>query len=149
MQLGGHCLSLIFPNRTVDIGTDSRAHRDFMVQGFRLLTERGVGGGRLIKLTVNFRPPGKKVPVRRGSTAAEKAEAIAATDPGGLGIVSLHSHAKSHGKVMEIVVVGEVRPGGEADLVRFRFLSFGSVPFRSIPFRSVYSLMSARSLIFL
>ncbi len=87
-----------------------------MMQGFRLLTERGVGGGRLINMVIKYRAP-KMVPARRGSTAAEKAEATAASDPGGLGIVSLHSHAKSHGKVMELVVVGEVRPGGEAELV--------------------------------
>ena len=80
MQLTGHCLSLIFPNRTVDIGTDSNTHRDFMMQGFRLLTERGVGGGRLINMVIKYRAP-KMVPARRGSTAAEKAEATAASDP--------------------------------------------------------------------
>jgi len=51
MQATGHCLSLLFPGRSVDIGTDSRAHRDFLLNGFRLLAKRGPSGGELVEVT--------------------------------------------------------------------------------------------------
>lgn len=55
MQATGHCLSLIFPGRSVDIATDSVAHRDHLLNGFRLLAQRGPSGGKLLSVELNIK----------------------------------------------------------------------------------------------
>jgi hypothetical protein len=57
MQANGNCLCLVFANRTVDIGTDSTAHRDFLLTGFSLLSKRGPSGGRLIAFSLKKKGP--------------------------------------------------------------------------------------------
>jgi hypothetical protein len=101
MQATGHCLSLIFPDRSVDIGTDSVAHRDFLLNGFRLLAQRGPSGGKLItfELTKSKNPiliNGKK----------KKNELLG---------FSLKSEVKSTGVVEMVLVVGQVFQGSMAD----------------------------------
>lgn len=52
-----HPSSLIFSNRSVDLGTDSVAHRDFLLNGFRLLARRGPSGGKLLTFSLTQRGP--------------------------------------------------------------------------------------------
>jgi len=87
MQATGHCLSLIFPNRSVDIGTDSVAHRDFLLNGFRLLAQRGPSGGKLLTFPLQQR--------------------------GGLGF-SLKAEVKSSGVVQQVLCVADVAAASEA-----------------------------------
>jgi len=55
MMATGHCLSLIFKDRSVDVGTDSTAHRDFLLNGFRLLGSRGPSGGALVTVELKLK----------------------------------------------------------------------------------------------
>jgi hypothetical protein len=88
MMATGHCLSLLFKDRSVDVGTDSTAHRDFLLNGFRLLGSRGPSGGRLVALEL------------KGRSAAVGFE--------------VKAEVKSSGVVQQVVAVATVVAGSEA-----------------------------------